>query len=71
MRARPQVALMASHLLAEKRLPPISDRMKQLRDLLVGNTVLDRPWDKAAAGAGDATGMQARAHPLPPSAWPP
>lgn len=48
-----EVALMASHLLAEKRLPPISERMKQLRDLLLGKATFARPWDPSPANSDD------------------
>lgn len=48
-----EVALVASNLLAEKRLPPISERMKQLRDLLLGKATFARPWDPNPGNPGD------------------
>jgi len=54
-----EVALLASHLLAEKRLPPISDRMRQLRDLLVGKVALERTWEPAGSPLAAPGDLQA------------
>jgi len=45
-----EVALTASNLVAEKRMPPITERVKQLRDVLTGRVGLSRPWGGDQAG---------------------
>jgi acetyl-CoA carboxylase/biotin carboxylase 1 len=45
-----EVALTASHLVAEKRMPPITERVAELREVLTGRVGLSRPWGSAPAG---------------------
>jgi acetyl-CoA carboxylase/biotin carboxylase 1 len=45
-----EVALTASHLVAEKRMPPLTERVSELRDVLTGRVGLSRPWGSAEPG---------------------
>lgn len=45
-----EVALLANTLLAEKRMPPITERCALLRDVLTGAARLAHPWASPAAG---------------------
>ena len=45
-----EVALTAANLVAEKRMPPLPERVRQLRDVLVGRSGLARPWGALPPG---------------------
>jgi len=45
-----EVALTAANLVAEKRMPPLPERVRQLRDVLVGRSGLSRPWGSLPPG---------------------
>lgn len=45
-----ELALIASNILLEKRLPSIDKRLDELRSILAGGTGLDRSWGTAEAG---------------------
>lgn len=45
-----ELALHASNILQEKRLPPIEERLAELRDILTGKIGLREPWGTAEPG---------------------